>query len=119
MWLSTSSLLLFFLDRCGGVAGIDSGSNWKTFKELFYFSTQTFTTVGYGRINPIGDAANTVSSIEALTGFLSLAIATGFTIWSFFKTEKLLAFSDHALISRSRMEQVSCSVSQRSKTNIL
>ena len=36
-------------------------------KEIFFFSTQTFTTVGYGRINPQGDIANIISSIESLT----------------------------------------------------
>ncbi len=79
--------------------GLVHTSNWETFKELFYFSTQTFTTVGYGRINPVGDAANVVSSIEALTGFLSLAIATGLIYGRFSKPRSYLAFSDHALIS--------------------
>src|SRR5258706_9013361 len=34
--------------------------------ELFFFSAQTFTTVGYGRINPVGHFAGFISSIEAL-----------------------------------------------------
>src|SRR5215831_19792213 len=41
-------------------AGMISQHGWKMFKELYFFSTETFTTVGYGRVNPIGDAANVV-----------------------------------------------------------
>lgn len=57
--------------------GLSGGDSWKTFREMFYFSTQTFTTVGYGHVSPVGDAVNNVAAVEALTGFLSLAIATG------------------------------------------
>jgi len=79
--------------------GVPDGDNWHIFKELFYFSTETFTTVGYGRVNPVGDAANLVSGIESLTGLLSLAIATGLIYGRFSKPRSYLAFSDHALVS--------------------
>ena len=79
--------------------GIATTTEWRKLKEVFYFSTQTFTTLGYGRINPIGDGANIVSSLEALTGFLSFAIATGLIYGRFAKPKSYLAFSDHALIS--------------------
>jgi inward rectifier potassium channel len=79
--------------------GVSGGSNWKIFRELFYFSTQTITTVGYGHVYPVGDAANIVAGIEALTGFLSLAIATGLIYGRFSKPRSYLIFSDHALIS--------------------
>ena len=79
--------------------GIINGSSWKIAREIFYFSTQTFTTVGYGHINPVGDGANIVAAVEALTGFLSLAIATGLIYGRFSKPRSYLLFSDHALIS--------------------
>ncbi len=79
--------------------GLTLGNNWKIFREMFYFSTQTLTTVGYGHVNPSGDAANIVAAIEALTGFLSLAIATGLIYGRFSKPRSYLIFSDHALIS--------------------
>jgi inward rectifier potassium channel len=83
----------------GQLQGIIAASPWGRFKEIFYFSTQTFTTVGYGRINPMGDGANLLSSLEALTGFLSFAIATGLIYGRFAKPKSYLAFSDYALIS--------------------
>ena len=72
---------------------------WGKFKEVFFFSAQTFTTVGYGRINPMGDGANLLSSVEALTGFMSFAIATGLIYGRFAKPKSYLAFSENALIS--------------------
>lgn len=79
--------------------GLSGGDSWKTFREMFYFSTQTFTTVGYGHVSPVGDAVNNVAAVEALTGFLSLAIATGLIYGRFSKPRSYLIFSDHALIS--------------------
>ena len=78
--------------------GLAIGSNWKIFRQVFYFSTQTFTTVGYGHVSPVGDGANIVAAIEALTGFLSLAIATGLIYGRFSKPRSYLVFSDHAVI---------------------
>lgn len=75
------------------------------FKELYFFSTETFTTVGYGRVNPIGDAANLVAAVEAMSGFLSFALATGLIYGRFARPRAHLAFSDNAVIApyRSKM----------------
>jgi inward rectifier potassium channel len=91
--------LAYFTVGLGQLQGLLGVTTWGKMKEVFYFSTQTFTTVGYGRINPIGDASNIISSIEALTGFLSFAIATGLIYGRFAKPKTYLVFSDHALIS--------------------
>jgi len=79
--------------------GMIAKTKWQEFKEIYFFSTETFTTVGYGRVNPIGDGANFVASIEAISGFLSLAIATGLIYGRFSKPQAFLVFSDFALIS--------------------
>ncbi len=78
--------------------GMIADTPWERIKEVFYFSTQTFTTLGYGRINPRGDGANIVSSLEALTGFLSFAIATGLIYGRFAKPKAYLQFSHMAVI---------------------
>ena len=72
---------------------------WQRFKEAYFFSTETFTTVGYGRVNPVGDWANFVASIESMMGFLSFAIATGLIYGRFAKPKSYLLFSEHALVS--------------------
>lgn len=79
--------------------GLIPGNDWKIFRQLLYFSTQTLTTVGYGHVSPVGDGVNMVAGIEALTGFLSLAIATGLIYGRFSKPKSYLLFSNDALIS--------------------
>ena len=94
--LFTSAYILVGTEQ---LQGLMATTPWGKLKEIFYFSTQTFTTVGYGRVNPVGDGANIISSAEALTGFLSFAIATGLIYGRFAKPKSYLAFSDNALIS--------------------
>src|ERR1700738_1331948 len=72
--LFTAFYLLIGIDQLQGVLAT---THWGKFKEAYFFSTETFTTVGYGRVNPVGDGANFVASIEAMMGFLSFALATG------------------------------------------
>ena len=79
--------------------GMIAATNWQKVKEVYFFSTETFTTVGYGRVNPVGDGANFVASIEAMSGFLSFAVATGLIYGRFSKPKSYLVFSDHALIA--------------------
>jgi inward rectifier potassium channel len=79
--------------------GVVAAGNWGKFKEAFFFSTETFTTVGYGRVNPVGDGANVVAAIEAMSGFLSFALATGLIFGRFSRPRSFLVFSDFALIS--------------------
>jgi len=84
--------------------GMIGQTEWQKFKELYFFSTETYTTVGYGRVNPVGTAANFVASMEALSGFLSLAIATGLIYGRFSKPKAYLLFTNHGLITPYRDE---------------
>jgi inward rectifier potassium channel len=79
--------------------GVIATTHWGKFKEAYFFSTETFTTVGYGRVNPVGDGANFVASIEAMSGFLSFALATGLMYGRFARPRAYLVFSQNALIS--------------------
>ncbi len=82
--------------------GMISQDGWKMYKELYFFSTETFTTVGYGRVNPVGDGANLVASIESMSGLLFFAIATGLIYGRFSRPRAHLAFSDNAVIAPYR-----------------
>ena len=81
------------------LTGVVATTPWGKFKEAFFFSAETFTTVGYGRVNPVGDGANIVAAIEALSGWLSFALATGLIFGRFARPRSFLVFSDFALIS--------------------
>ncbi len=79
--------------------GILVAGFFNIFKEMFFFSTETFTTVGYGRVNPVGDGANSVAAAESMLGFLSFAVATGLLYGRFSRPRAFLVFSKEALIS--------------------
>ena len=81
------------------LAGMNKGSTMKDFSEVFFFSTQTFTTVGYGRISPVGFLTSAVATLEAFLGLLSFAIATGLFYGRFSRPRPFLKFSHIALIS--------------------
>ncbi len=72
------------------------------FMEVFFFSSQTLTTVGYGRIAPVGYLASTVSSIEAMIGLLGFALATGLLYGRFSRPQSKLLYSDNAVIAPYR-----------------
>jgi len=79
--------------------GLIASNELDKIQEIYYFSTETFTTVGYGRVNPVGGMANFVASIEAMMGFISFAVLTGLIYGRFAKPRAYLVFSDHALIA--------------------
>ena len=72
------------------------------FMEVFFFSAQTLTTLGYGRIAPVGALANTVSSIEAMIGLLGFALATGLLYGRFSRPQSKLLYSENAIIAPYR-----------------
>lgn len=90
---------IYYLIGINHLAGINTGSSWKNFTEVFFFSAQTFTTVGYGRISPTGFTTSAVSTFEAFLGLLSFAIATGLFYGRFSRPQAFIKYSDNALIS--------------------
>ncbi len=90
---------IYYLIGINHLAGVNTGSPWKNFTEVFFFSAQTFTTVGYGRISPTGFMASAVSTFEAFLGLLSFAIATGLFYGRFSRPRAFLKFSKNALIA--------------------
>jgi inward rectifier potassium channel len=91
--------IIYLMIGIDQLQGVVATTYWGKFKEAYFFSTETFTTVGYGRVNPLGDGANLVAAIEAMSGFLSFALATGLMFGRFSRPKSFLIFSDFALIS--------------------
>ena len=86
------------LDSLPGVAV--SHSLWQDFLNALFFSVQTFTSVGYGHVYPGTNSSGLVSSIEALVGVLTFALATGLLYGRFSRPTARIHFSRTAIISR-------------------
>ena len=84
------------------LGGMVAKTNSEKLGEAFFFSAQTFTTVGYGRINPIGFAASLAASMEALIGLMSFALATGLLYGRFAKPRAYIRYSKNALFTPFR-----------------
>lgn len=85
------------VENLDGIGSIES--KWIQFGKAYFFSAQTFTTVGYGHISPNGITTSALAATEALTGLLSFAIATGLFYGRFSKPQAFVIFSHNALIS--------------------
>ncbi len=72
---------------------------WEHFLDVFFFSVQTFTSVGYGVVSPKGIASGFLSSFEALTGVLTFAVITGLVYARFSKPTARILFSDAAIVT--------------------
>ncbi|RME97477.1 MAG: transporter [Bacteroidetes bacterium] len=81
------------------LAGLTAGGLLDNLAQGFFFSIQTFTTVGYGAIHPQGIPANLLASLDALVGLISTALATGLFFARFSKAQAQLVFSKDALIA--------------------
>ena len=91
--------LIYYFFCIPNLMGLIQGSNWQNFQEVYFFSAQTLTTVGYGRISPVGIFTNTIAASEALIGILTLAINTGLLYGRFVKPKAHLKFSHNAIIA--------------------
>jgi inward rectifier potassium channel len=91
--------LLYYINGSNQISGIDHSSIVSEFYQCFFFSVQTFTTVGYGGMHPIGFLASSIAGLEALSGLLTFAIITGLVYAKFSKPEAKIIYSDHLLVA--------------------
>lgn len=81
------------------LAGADAATPGHRFLNVFFFSAQTLTTVGYGGITPRGLEANIVAAVEAMFGVFGFALGTGLLFGRFSRPSARIAFSDRALVA--------------------
>lgn len=70
-----------------------------SFWRAFFFSVDTFATIGYGNIAPVGYPANLLVTFEAMVGLLSFALATGLVFSRFARPTAQILYSRHAIIA--------------------
>lgn len=100
IYLATNLLFasLYWLGGPDALSGAASGAVAR-FEDCFFFSVQTLSTIGYGRLVPNTHVANALVAIEALIGLLGFAILSGLLFARFTRPTAKIAFSDKALIA--------------------
>lgn len=71
-----------------------------SFGDAFFFSVQTLATIGYGKLVPVGLAANLLVTLEALLGMLLTALAAGLIFARFTRPTAGALFSNVLVIGR-------------------
>ena len=89
-------ILIYSLDY-DGFSGI---SKDHVFRDLFVFSFQTFTTVGYGNLVPESTYITIMSGLQAFVGLIGFALITGLFYGRFSKPNLKIIYSDNAVVSK-------------------
>jgi inward rectifier potassium channel len=74
-------------------------TNATGFEEAFYFSVQTFATIGYGAMAPATRYGHVVVVLEALFGTLGVALLAGVTFAKFARPTARVLFSDKVVVT--------------------
>jgi inward rectifier potassium channel len=103
-YLATNSFFAVAYVACGPgqIAGASATTLGAQLLEMFFFSVQTFATIGYGGMHPVGLAANVMVTMESLVGLLGFALATGILFSRFAQPTARILFSRNAIIAPYR-----------------
>ncbi|MEM9361120.1 MAG: ion channel [Bacteroidota bacterium] len=89
----------YMLIGVDNLTGIRANTDFDKFMEGFFFSAQTITTLGYGRVAPMGYPANIVAAVESMLGLLGFALATGLLYGRFSRPSAKIRYSEQAVIA--------------------
>ncbi len=70
-----------------------------SFESAFFFSVQTFASIGYGAMSPQTTYANIIVTIESIASLFSLALLTGIIFARFSRPTAKVIFSKFAVIA--------------------
>lgn len=91
--------IVYYFIGIENLMGVDKSHGLSDFWEAFFFSSQTMTTVGYGRVSPVGYITNIIASVEAFLGLLSFSILTGLLYGRFSRPVPRILYSEKAIIA--------------------
>ncbi|MBS1493964.1 MAG: transporter [Bacteroidetes bacterium] len=93
---------LYYIIGHENLRGAEGITLIEKYRDCFFFSVQTITTVGYGHLAPSGWWMNIIAAIESLLGLLVFAIITGLLYARFSRPNVKLLTSKNCLISPYR-----------------
>ena len=101
LYLGMNALFAWMYMWCGknALQGSTPESMGGEFLRALFFSVETFATIGYGNIYPVGQAANWVMTVESIVGIFAVALLTGLVFARFARPTAALLFSDVAVIA--------------------
>ncbi len=85
---------LYTLER-GNIANADA----RSFADAFFFSVQTFTTIGFGTLLPATGYANSLVVVEAFFGLMFTAVVTGLVFAKASRPQASVLFSKVATVT--------------------
>ncbi|MFZ4613900.1 MAG: ion channel [Bacteroidia bacterium] len=91
--------ILYLLAGIENLAGVEGNTFFEKFYDAIFFSAQTLTTVGYGRISPVGFSTNLIAAIESLFGVISFALLTGICFGKFSRPSAKILFSKNIVVA--------------------
>jgi inward rectifier potassium channel len=106
-------LLLYFISNIvfgilysslGAEAVVDTSGDpsMSLFVRGFFFSVQTFATIGYGTIHPVGLVPNLIVTVESYYSLLVNALITGIVFARFARPTAKVVYSDVAVVAPYR-----------------
>ncbi len=90
---------VYFLIGSNAIDGMVFSTPGQRWLECFFFSVQTFATIGYGKLTPKSLGTNIVVTVEALVGMFAVALQTGLVFSRFSRPTAKVVFSNNAVIS--------------------
>jgi inward rectifier potassium channel len=90
---------LFALAYSLGGPGTVLNARPGSFADDFWFSVQTFATIGYGTLSPGTTYAHLLVTVESFGGMLAVALGTGILFAKFSRPMARVAFSKNAIVA--------------------
>ena len=108
--------LLFRLGGDGTILNARPGS----LADDFWFSVETFATIGYGNFAPVSTYAHLLVTLESFCGMLAVALGTGILFAKFSLPKARVAFSKNILVSvRNGQPILTWRIANRRSTSLL
>lgn len=95
LYLAVNVLFGVAYSLSGGIENARPGS----FADCFFFSVQTLSTIGYGKLVPANTAANVIATVEVFLGMIGVAMLTGLVFAKFARPTSRVLFSRVATVA--------------------